>query len=107
MNVEWIITTVAGVAGTIAAFCSHYLYIVGQLYRRVSEAIDKAENQFYKGSEKFALAVDNLMEAIPIFLKPLIRRSFVEKVVQSAFDKIESYAQKQGNKINSNFIDTE
>ena len=95
---EIVIAVAAGIAVIISVFGSHYIYIIGKLHEQAAKAIDKAESTLQKGSEKFNLAVDSLMALIPRLLKPFIRRGFIEKLVQSVFDKIQSYAQKQVNK---------
>ena len=98
MNYEMIIAIIVGALSLIGTFVSYYFYIRGQLYKSVEEAIDSAESTLEKGNEKFNFVVERLISLIPISLRPIIRRSWVEHLVQFAFDKIEDYAKKQLNK---------
>ena len=95
MKSERVIATVMAVLSLIGTFISYYFYIRGQLYKSVEEAIDSAESLFDKGVEKFNYVVEMLISMVPIPLRMFIRRSWIEKLVQFAFDKIENYAKKQ------------
>lgn len=94
-----IVIVVLSLAGTLA---SHYFYIRGELYKSVEGVIDSAESAFEKGKEKFDFAVERLMSLIPLILRPIIRRAWVGRLVQFAFDTIENYAKKQIQKKGSN-----
>ena len=95
MNLEAVIAIIIGVLSLMGTFVSYYFYIRGQVCKSVNEVIDGAESVFEYGAEKFEFAVDRLMILVPRMLSPFIRRSWVERLVQFAFDKIESYAKKQ------------
>ena len=95
MNLEAVIAVIIAIASMIGAFVSYYFYIRGRVYKSASEAIDGAESTLIDGKEKFEFAVEQLMSLIPLLLKPFIRRAWVERLVQFAFNKIESYAKKQ------------
>lgn len=95
MKEELIIRIVEAVLVIAFIFLSYYIKIREILKENVNTAIDDAEETNLIGAEKFKLAVDQLMTFVPAIVKPIITRKFVEQLVQSAFDKIESYARKQ------------
>jgi hypothetical protein len=98
MSLESILTVVFGVVALIGTFVSYYFYIKGIIIKAATGAIDNAEQPDKKGEEKFKEAVDQIMTLIPTVLKPFITKDFVGKLVQAAFEKIESYAKKQVEK---------
>jgi len=95
MSNESILAIIAGITTVISSCIGYYLHILGMLRGYTAEAIDKAEETLAEGREKLNIAIDRLIERIPAILKPFIQRSWLENLVQSAFDRIESYAKKQ------------
>ena len=95
MNFEAILSIILAIATLIGVFVSYYYYIKEIIARSASDAIEQAEQPGKKGEEKFAEAVEQIMNLIPLVLKPFITKALVEKITQAAFDKIEAYAKKQ------------
>ena len=79
----------------LAYFVGYYFYIKAKLLNAAAGAIDSAEQDGKTGEEKRAIAVDQIYALVPAFLKPLFPKSVIEGIMQSAFYKIESYAEKQ------------
>jgi len=65
-----------------------YIAEAEELYKDVSKA----------GGQKFSWVVDTLYNLVPVPLRIIITRSFVEKIVQSSFNSIEAYAKTQIDK---------
>lgn len=99
---DWykIITTVLWI---VLGFLVTYFKQKSKLIDNAKYAIDAAEKEYESytkaGYKKFEYAVDMLMNLIPAPLKPFITRDFVGSVVQKAFDAMESYANKQLDKV--------
>lgn len=97
-TVTIIISVVFGIIALLTTFVSYYFSVKGKLDKAACGAIDKAEETGGVGSEKFEIAVEQLKALIPIPVKPFIPDRLVRKIVQEAFDNIESYAKKQHKK---------
>lgn len=98
MPTEIIVNIILGVVAVVAAFAGYYFYIKAKLTKAAESAIDNAEQDDKTGEEKLNEATDSVCALIPTILKPMIKRELVKALVQTAFDKIESYAKKQVEK---------
>ncbi len=93
------VLTIISILLTLAAVCvSYYLYIKKVIERKSLDAINNAENTDKEGKEKLADAVEEVYSVLPVVVKPFISRAVVETIIQTIFDKVEEYAQKQVNK---------
>ena len=102
MNIDWvqIITTVLLV---IAGYFVSYFKTKSKLIDSATAAIVHAENTYSSytkaGQDKFNWAVNYLYELVPAPLKFIFTQEMIGKIVQTVFDKIEAYANKQLDKI--------
>lgn len=95
MTTQIIIDVGLGLLALIATFISYFCYVKSKLINSVPGTIDDVEVDGKVGAEKFEEAVNIIMERIPAILKPFIKRSYVEMLVQQVFDKIKDFAKKQ------------
>lgn len=73
-----------------------------KLNKEVNGLIDRAEAEyigFKQGNKKFQAVTDWLYEMIPAGLKMFFPKSFIEELVQNAFEQSSAYAKKQLDKI--------
>lgn len=79
--------------------CALYFHYNGRLKEYASSLILQAEQEYKDvtkaGGQKFNWVVDALYEVVPLVLRPLITRTFIEALVQSIFDSIQGYAKLQ------------
>lgn len=106
MNELWIQIVLAIVALVLTGI-SYYFHVKDRVSKAISGAINDSEVDGIVGKEKFNNAVDQVMLIIPAVMKPFITRSYVENLVQIAFDNIEAYAKKQVLKENENKLNKE
>lgn len=92
-----VLDIILGIVSLVAIFISYYFYVKGFLNDAASGAIDSAETIGGKGEEKFKMACEQLKALIPMAMKPFISDKMVEMIVQTTFDSIESFANKQTN----------
>lgn len=75
---------------------SLYYQMNTKLRCNVTQLINDAENAYTDsakaGGEKFEWVVSSLYSMIPAVLKPFITHAMLEKLVQTTFDAMESYA---------------
>ena len=95
MTTQIIIDIGLGLLALITTFVSYFCYVKSKLINSVPGTIDEVEVDGKVGAEKFEEAVNIIMERIPAILKPFIKRSYVEMLVQQVFDKIKDFAKKQ------------
>ena len=76
----------------------YYLNIKNILTNNLTNVINYAEDSDLVAGEKMQLAITELNKLVPTILKPFIPESFLRKMIQKAFDKIEEYAKKQISK---------
>lgn len=84
---------------TLIGIClSYYLVVRNKLTNNLTTVINTAEDSDLVAEEKMQLAIAELNKLVPMILKPFIPESFLRKITQNAFDKIEEYAKKQLSK---------
>lgn len=95
MTYQILIDIGLGILALIATFISYFCHVKSKLINSVPGTIDDVEIDGKVGKEKFDEAVNIIMERIPAILKPFIKRTYVEMLVQKTFDKIKDFAKKQ------------
>lgn len=99
MTTTSIVSSVVGVIFAliiiIAYLLAFYYQIKNKIMSKVNGAIDDAEASGEVGAEKKAAVVVQLQGLIPAVFKPFLTKERLEVIVQAAFDRIESYAEKQ------------
>ena len=89
-------------AVTLGGFVMYYKSKV-QLIKKVSGLIAEAEDTFKSvtksGGQKFEWVVDRLFVYVPAWLRPLITKEVIGRMVQFTFDSIEKYAKTQLDKL--------
>ena len=92
---ENILNIVLGAGVLIVTFLTYYFYIKGKVYQAVEGAVSNAEQEDRGGTEKLEFAIDQIRALIPLPFRAVITRKVIRCIVQTAFDQIEEYAQKQ------------
>ena len=95
---EIILNIALGVLSVALAVTTYYLDIKRKLQEQVNGEIANAEDISKLGEEKMAYVVSQLKAIVPKAARFLFTDKVIEKIVQTAFDKIEEYAQKQADK---------
>lgn len=93
-NYDLLIDAIWFVGSLFFIILSYYFKAKATIQENATKAVDEAENLDLPGSEKFKVAVDQVMGCVPPLLKPIISRPFIEVVIQNTFDAIDSYAKK-------------
>lgn len=87
----------------VAGYFIEYFKKRSQLVAAAEEVINTAEDHYKEytnaGSAKMQLAVDLLYERVPVPLRPLITREFLQGMIQKAFDGIVNFMDKQIDKV--------
>ena len=65
----------------------------------INEAEDMYADVTKSGGQKFEWVVNAIYDKVPAFLKPIISKEFIGKLVQRAFDEMQAFALKQLNKV--------
>lgn len=95
---EKICCAALGVLSVALSFVGYYFYVRAKIERAAAGAVESAERDDLSGESKLKDAVSQIAALVPAALKPIISERTVERIVQTAFDKIEAYAQKQSKK---------
>lgn len=95
MELETIISIITSVLTIISAIVGYYFKVKAMVTEKASEFIDNAESIEELGEDKMRLVVNELYLLIPSAYKLIFTRDRLEKIVQTIFDCIESYASKQ------------
>ncbi len=79
--------------------CALYFNYNGRLKEKAASLIVQAEEAYKDvtkaGGQKFSWVVDTLYSMVPLVLRPLITRAFLEVLVQGVFDSVQEYAKIQ------------
>lgn len=81
--------------GALSAYFRAHDKIRGSSIKYIAEAEELYKDSTKAGKEKFSWVVEALYDLIPSFLRMLITKKCIEKIVQSSFDAIEDYAKMQ------------
>lgn len=95
MNTSIIFTIVSSLLGILGAIGSYYFYVKSKLNQLTIDVINIAENTDKVKHEKMELAIQELKRLLPPGASLFITDSLLQDIIQTAFDKIEEYAQKQ------------
>lgn len=95
MDLNLILTILGFVCTVVAVVISYYQTIKKKIEQEALDAINKAEDTDKIGEEKLADAVETVYAMLPLVARPFISKLLIETIIQSAFDKVEEYAQKQ------------
>ena len=98
MTISLVINVFFGIVAILVSFISYYYYIKTVIDEAAADAINDAEKLDKSGAEKLAIATDAVYALVPKILRSVLPKSLVHNLVQSAFDKIESYAKQQKEK---------
>ena len=101
MNINEIINIILVVIGVIITLFTYYFKIKAKLESSINGSINDAEVDGVDWEEKMRRVVDDLYSLVPAPYKMIFTKDFIQNLVQKAFDKIEEYAKKQTNKIES------
>ena len=74
---------------------SYYFKVRTTLSEQINKAINDAEDLDAIGAEKLEAATNQVMEYVPVVVKPFLPRNVVKQLIQNSFDIIEAYAKKQ------------
>ena len=103
MTAETIITVLQVVGyialGGVALYLKTKENLKEQAAGFIADAEEKYKDATKAGGQKFEWAVGQLYGLVPKVLKPLITRKVVGKIVQFAFEKGETYAKIQLDKL--------
>lgn len=87
----------------VLGYITSYIRTKTNLINKAGELINTAEDNYKsttkQGEAKFTTVCNWLMDMIPAPLKIFITRDMVEKIVQTAFDKMAEFANKQLDKV--------
>ena len=98
MSWSEILSIVMTVLTVISTVVGYYFNIKQKLLDAVNGKIDEAEIDELDGEQKMEYVVSELYKLVPATYRGIFNKSFIKKLVQKAFDKIENYAEKQVNK---------
>lgn len=103
MSMETVFEVIKWAAILLLGGLSLYFKSKAALTEKVSGLIVQAEDTYKSatksGGQKMNWVVDHLYIYVPIWLRPLITRSVIERIVQFVFDNIEAYAKMQLDKL--------
>ena len=99
---DTVINIVSVIGMVILGACVVYYRANAKLQRKVVELIDYAEGMYTDvteaGGKRFEWVVEQLCGITPAWLKPLLTRQAVGKIVQSVFDWMQDFARQQLDK---------
>jgi regulatory protein YycH of two-component signal transduction system YycFG len=93
-----IVEIILGVLVVISIFATYYFKIKAQIEQEAIGAINDAESTNKIGQEKMKQAIEEVNKIIPSFLKPIFNDEFLELIIQSIFDRMKEFAEKQAEK---------
>lgn len=95
---EIIVPILTILLGALTAYLKANEKLRSSSIKYITEAEELYKDVSKSGGQKFSWVVDTLYSLVPVPLRIIITRSFVEKIVQSSFNSIEAYAKTQINK---------
>lgn len=100
INIYSIVVTVLFV---VLGYITSYIRTKSQLIQKTEELINTAEENYKSatqaGQEKFNAVVTWLYDMTPAPLKIFITKQMISQIVQTAFDKMQDFANKQLDKV--------
>lgn len=98
MNFSEVLSIIMTILTIISTVLGYYFTIKEKIQNAINGKINEAEYNLSDGKEKMEYVVNELYNLVPLPYKKIFNKTFIEKLVQEAFDKIEDYAKKQVNK---------
>lgn len=98
MNTFEIVSLCLGILSVILTILSYYLDIRFKIKNGCESAIVDAEELKKEGKEKFNEAVEQVYKLLPKVAQIPFTRQIIEKIMQSTFDNIKAFAEKQNKK---------
>lgn len=92
---ETILSIVFALLTVALVLYNHYVSIRKKIEGSVLTEINNAEDMDLTGEEKKAYVVETLYKIVPTYYKRIIKKDFIELLVQTTFDEVESFAKKQ------------
>lgn len=109
MNTWNIYSIIVTVAFVLLGYICSYIRTRSDLIKKASEMINVAEDNYKSvtkaGEVKFNAVVEMLDSLVPAPLKPFITKQMISSIVQTAFDKMQEFANKQLDKIVDKIVD--
>ena len=108
INIYSILITIGFV---LLGYLVSYVKTKSKLINKAEEFINVAEDNYKSvtqaGAEKFQFVVETLYNYTPAPLKIFITKDMISHIVQTAFDKMQEFANKQLDKIVDNIVKKE
>ena len=95
MTLPQFLTILFGIATIALALFNYYNSVKKNLQLAILEEINVAEDMYATGEEKKAYVVDKVYDLIPTLWKTVLKKDFVEELVQFVFDQVQCFANKQ------------
>ena len=109
MAVDWL-QVLANIAWIVFGFLAVYFKTRTDVVSMANSVISKAE-EIYKesgsGGKRMKWAVQYIHSVIPTPLKFIFTESFIESILQTAFDGMQNFAKKQLDKVIDNIVTEE
>ena len=98
IKIEYVLTALSILFTFIAVVISYYQYVKKIIEQNALDSINKVEDLDKAGEEKLADAVELVYAMVPAVVKPFISKKMIEVTIQTVFDKVQEFAQKQVDK---------
>lgn len=95
MTTDQIFTIILSLATAGLAVFSYYLVIRKAITDESLRAIVSVEDLDVIGEEKMAIAVEAVYSILPAIARVFISRKMLEIIIQSIFDQVKAFAEKQ------------
>ncbi len=95
---ELVIPLLTVIFGALSAYLRTNEKIISSSIKYITEAEEMYKDESKAGDQKFTWVVDTLYNMVPRPLRVVITKKCVEKMAQSTFNGIESYAKTQIDK---------
>ena len=90
---------IAIIFGGLALYFKSKVKLTEKVSGLIAEAEDTYKSYTKAGGMKFEWVVTRLYVYVPVWLRPLITREVIGRIVQFVFDNVESYAKMQLDKL--------
>lgn len=109
-GINWysiIVTVLLVVLGYVVSFVKKRSDLVQKAEEYINVAEENYKNYTSAGSQKLAFVVDTLYNYTPAPLRIFITRQMISDLVQTAFNKMAEFADKQLDKVVDNIMNKE
>jgi len=90
---------IAIIFGGLALYFKSKVKLTEKVSGLIAQAEDTYKSYTKAGGMKFEWVVTRLYVYVPVWLRPLITREVIGRIVQFVFDNVESYAKMQLDKL--------